>query len=45
MTIYGPCTDGFGNVWQVIGPRNGLLAEFYTKKAAQEFIRKFKRSK
>lgn len=39
MKIYGPVNDGFGNLWQVIGPRGGVLAEFFSKSAADRYIR------
>lgn len=37
--VYGPVQDGFFTCWQVIGPRGGFIAEFLTKKAANEFIK------
>jgi hypothetical protein len=37
--VYGPVQDGMFSVWHVIGPRGGFIAEFFSKKAANEFIR------
>jgi len=37
--VYGPVRDGMFTCWHVIGPRGGFIAEFFTKKAAVEFIR------
>ena len=38
--VYGPVQDGMFTAWQVIGPRGGFIAEFFTKKAATEFVRR-----
>ena len=40
LTVYGPVQrDAVNDYWQVIGPRGGWVAEFYTKKDAKEFIK------
>ena len=39
LKLHGPVSDGMFSCWQVIGPRGGFIAEFITKKAAQEFIK------
>ncbi len=38
--VYGPVQDGMFTAWQVIGPRGGFIAEFFTRKAAIEFVNK-----
>lgn len=38
--VYGPVQDGMFTAWHVIGPRGGFIAEFFTRKAATEFVRK-----
>lgn len=37
--VYGPVQDGMFTCWQVIGPRGGFIAEFFTRKAATIFIK------
>jgi hypothetical protein len=39
LKVYGPVQDGMFSAWQVVGPRGGVHAEFYTKKEALKFIR------
>lgn len=41
LKVKGPVSnDGLWLWWQVIGPRGGVKAEFYTKKDAQAFIKR-----
>ena len=40
--VYGPVQDGQFTCWQVLGPRNGFIAEFLTRKAALSFIKGLK---
>jgi hypothetical protein len=40
--VCGPVQDGQFTCWHVLGPRNGFIAEFLTKKAAQEYIKQCK---
>lgn len=42
LKIYGPCQDGMFSSWQVLGPHNGFIAEFFTRKEAAEFIKQQK---
>jgi hypothetical protein len=42
LTIYGPARDGEFSCWIVYGPRGGEKAWFYTKKAAEEYVRRHK---
>jgi hypothetical protein len=37
--VYGPVQDGQFTCWQVLGPRNGFVAEFLTRKAALAFVK------
>ncbi len=40
MTIYGPVQlDCMYSYWQVLGKRGGVLATFYTKKEAKQFVK------
>lgn len=38
--VYGPVQDGMFTCWQVVGPRGGFIAEFLTRKAATDFVRR-----